>query len=341
VPLAGSEVLGADSLIVTLQLTETQRATAVVGSATPGGDGSPLVLDAFAEALMDIGENRNTDQTNLELVETADVVHPTILSTSSIALGTGVLTIEASESVNHSSVVVSGISIRDLVTGGTVISLAGATPIIPSGRTPIFEVQLTELQRVSVIEISNTKGGDNSNSLLNIAANTFGDLSGNVIENNADNVGLTEVADDILPVLTSANLDLENGILTVIPSEIVDVEPGTNVVPAKFQINDGIGAAEETDVQLSLSFDTIVGQTNQQSFQLKLTEAQRAAAIAISGQPGGNGDASRLDVEAGAYRDIATNENIEQLDLLITESPDITHPSIVSAAIFLDNPIAR
>ena len=339
VPLVGATVLGTDALIVTLQLTETQRATAVVGSATLGGDGSALLLDAFAGAVIDIGENRNTDQTNLALVEIADDVHPSVvLAASSIALSTGILTIEASESVDHSSVIVSGITIRDVVSGGAVISLVGAVPIIPSGRSPIFEIQLTELQRVSVIEISNTKGGDGSNSILNIAANTFADLSSNAIESNADNVGLAEVADDTLPVLESATLDLENGILRLVPSEIVDVEPGTNVVPSKFQINDQTGV---TVVQLSLPFATIFGQTNQQSFQLKLTESQRAAAIAISGQPGGDLVATRLDIEAGAYKDIATNLNVQQLNLLITESPDITHPSIVSAAIFLNNPTAR
>ena len=106
---------GTDALIVTLKLTETQRASRR-WLWDSGGDGSALVLDAFAGAVMDIGR---TNIAKLILLWSGLPRSPNSPQYFFHSPWHGILTIEASESVDQLSVV-SGITIRDVISGGLI-----------------------------------------------------------------------------------------------------------------------------------------------------------------------------------------------------------------------------
>ena len=64
-----------------------------------------------------------------------------------------------------------------------------------------------------------------------------------------------------------------------------------------------------------------------------LTALQRAAAIALSGTPGGDGGSLVFDVQAAALRDIAGNFNEDHFGLFLLEHQDIIPPVIINAII--------
>ena len=70
--------------------------------------------------------------------------------------------------------------------------------------------------------------------------------------------------------------------------------------------------------------------------ELKRSEAERIAAMSYSATPGGiitPGNPSQIDIEVGAFQDIATNDNVETVSLVLTEIADTVRPSLVSALI--------
>ena len=92
--------------LVSIRLTEQQRIDAILGSDTPGGDDSPLVLDVYAYAVRDLATNplgvttgtagRDGDPTssnlNRVILEIADTIPPQ-LSAAQINLSTGVVVV--------------------------------------------------------------------------------------------------------------------------------------------------------------------------------------------------------------------------------------------------------
>jgi hypothetical protein len=103
--LGATSIVETDGLTVSITLTEAQRVLAIEHSATPGGDGVALVFDSEVGGMKDIAQNDNavTVVGGLLVSEHADLIPPTIQSIS-IALGTGVVTITASETVDVSNV---------------------------------------------------------------------------------------------------------------------------------------------------------------------------------------------------------------------------------------------
>jgi hypothetical protein len=89
----------ADALIFTLTLTETQRVTALQGSATSGGDGYAILGRVKANGFQDVAINGNGDTSDIPMTETADSIVPTLLS-ASVNLTDGTVLITCSETVN-------------------------------------------------------------------------------------------------------------------------------------------------------------------------------------------------------------------------------------------------
>ena len=73
------------------------------------------------------------------------------------------------------------------------------------------------------------------------------------------------------------------------------------------------------------------------SVTLKLTESQRARAIAISNTQGGDGSTLLLTVKAGAMVDVAGNPNFIASDLIVSEHDDVFFPSLISAEMWMAN----
>ena len=69
-----------------------------------------------------------------------------------------------------------------------------------------------------------------------------------------------------------------------------------------------------------------------------LTEAQRVAALAISGVAGGDGGAVILDVDAGGVTDMGTNTNLIDDNNAVAETADTNNPSLSSWSLDLSAP---
>ena len=97
--LAGATVVSFDREVVTIELTEAQRAAAVVSSNTPGGDNSAVVLDVAVAAAKDVAGNNNLLSSNLVVTESPDVVRPVIFR-GDLDLTDGTLVITTSETLD-------------------------------------------------------------------------------------------------------------------------------------------------------------------------------------------------------------------------------------------------
>ena len=88
-----------DSLEMTIYLTESQRVAAVLTSATPGGDGSKIYFHVLSGGYVDVGQNNNTRDMSIPIVEHEDVVAPFVVGTH-IDLDIGLVIVQTSETLN-------------------------------------------------------------------------------------------------------------------------------------------------------------------------------------------------------------------------------------------------
>ena len=162
-----------------------------------------MVLDALVGAVVDMAGNPSEAHLNLAVSETQDSILPTITS-AEIFLGTGVLQVTASETIDVTPttyVIESGIVVDNgALPSGTAlglerwIRLEGAHVMQGDADGLIFTLQMTEQQRVHAIALSNTLGGDGVSTVLDVDASAVRDIAGNLVLEDADNV-MTEHAD--------------------------------------------------------------------------------------------------------------------------------------------------
>ena len=74
--LAGSSIVQFDGTEINITILEPLRIRAIPLSATPGGDGAPLILDVSAGAFSDLSENLIVDSFNIVLTESPDISPP-------------------------------------------------------------------------------------------------------------------------------------------------------------------------------------------------------------------------------------------------------------------------
>ncbi|MEQ8302207.1 MAG: T9SS type A sorting domain-containing protein [Cyclobacteriaceae bacterium] len=120
-----------------------------------------------------------------------------------------------------------------------------------------------------------------------------------------------------LPSVVSATLNYGTGVLVVTCTENISAAD-----PTKFHINDATGIDNVT-----LSASGVIS-TNTVTFTL--TEAQRIAALAISGVTGGNGGAVVLDVDAGGITSSQGNLSLADDNNPVSETADSVLPTVVS-----------
>ena len=355
-----ANLVGADSIVetdgykVTITLSEAQRVHAIEHSGQPGGDNASVYCDVDAGALKDIAQNDNSDTDatgapGLLVSESPDLIRPQIASLS-LELGTGVLTVTASETVDVSKVNLTRLFLSNSV-GENTIRLQGDTALdydtLQADVTEVdgvsFQITLTEVQRVRAIENSGTDGGDGAQMVFDAPVDGgFTDIAQN--DNLPQNgLTLTEIEDSIAPVLLKASLDYSDGTLVIDASETIDSTPSGNAVSnmdmALLIVLSNFHLAETTGATtINLAGANSVVQLDRQQVTIVLSESQRAAAVVSSGMsPGGDGSALKLDCSAGAVRDIAGNLNVDNLNLTIIESPDIVLPTVTSATLDLAN----
>lgn len=311
---------------ITFTLTEANRLAALALSGVTGGNGGAVVLDVDAAGVTDAATNTNNIDDNNAVTETADTVAPSVAS-AVIDYNTGILVVTLTEGVANTAAVdgtkfhINNISGTDLInlTNGEV------TSVNTGARTVTFT--LTEVHRIAAIAISGTTGGDGGAVKLDVDAGGLTDPRSNSNAADIDNTTPTETADTTKPTVTSATLDYGTGILVVTLSEGLKDINGLN--GALFHLNDATGT---DNVTLSNAERTSVDQANKTA-TFTLSNANRLAALALSGVAGGNGGAVVLDVDAAGVTDAATNTNNIDDNNAVTEAADTTAPTILSATI--------
>ena len=142
-----------DSVNITIALNETQRTLALGGSGVTGGDGTAVALRILADAIVDIGDNKNAETTGIRVFETADLRAPSIVS-ATLEFSTGTLTITADETIDTTpatKVDFSKISISNNANGDHTVLNGATVAEVDDSHTKTVVITLTEAQRVAAL----------------------------------------------------------------------------------------------------------------------------------------------------------------------------------------------
>ena len=332
--IEGASVVEEDAQTLTLHLNEIARVSALLTSATPGGDGDTNYLDVAQGGFVDIGQNP-TVVASLVLSEIADTIAPTLFS-GRVNLSNGVVVIEGSETLDiRSSINTTGIYFAD-VSGARSVHLQGCQIHLQTARdfSYDFTLTLTERQRVALIAISNTPGGDGDVSVLDIHTKSVVDMAGNV---NIDSFGLVvnETADAVRPRLISAAIHY--GVGTIILGFSETINYSTLNLDHGLLVN-GNGGDGTT---LPLSSSTILPQhltpnyneqTNSRHHVVfVLDELTRSLAVAMSSTSGGDSNTLTLRLSDLFIQDMAVNNVIPVESFDFVETADTLRPVVSSA----------
>ena len=346
--LVGANVIQTDGLTVTIVMTEEQRSSAIRFSGTPGGDtswGGALVSIANG-AMVDMANNSVVESMDFAVVETPDTTNPTFVS-GRAEFGNGMLFLNASEilDVTPTSLVdLSKLFLVDthLVSNTFTLPLTGAQ-VTNTEDSSTLSILLTESQRTESLLQSGIAGGDGFSLFFKVDAGGTVDVAGNPSV-YVDNLLLAELADTIQPSLVSGVLDLNTGtgVLTLTSNEFLDVTQGSAGAgsPAFGWVNlSQVFLANEAsglDVPLAGATVAPVGfNFRTHDLVVLLTEAQRAAAIGLSGTTGGDGTPLVVHVLANTVFGFGTRGNRLNASITLEEIPDTTPPSIQSTALDL------
>ncbi len=210
--------------------------------------------------------------------------------------------------------------------GNRTVSLQGSTVQVSGNGT--FIIALTEVQRVAGIIRSGTRGGDGSAVVLDIETGAFKSAGG--VANDAETgVLVTEFPDVISPAPIAVELNYTNGVMNITYSETL--RPAGVDLTRIFLNNATGGSNHLAGATTGFSGNTL---------SVRLTEAQRVAALRVSGVPGGDGSPAVVDIGGPVltdfalnFGDFATNPALGGNALVLTEFPDISSPSLYSYAI--------
>ena len=97
--LSDGTFIETDGTAITIKMEENDRISAIEQSATPGGDGTPLVVDVLSNAVFDLATNPSLASLDVAVTEFADVVDPFVLG-ASLDYDSGVITLNVSERID-------------------------------------------------------------------------------------------------------------------------------------------------------------------------------------------------------------------------------------------------
>ena len=292
VRLTGAATTPSDSATITITLTSAQLAS-VVRYAAPG-------LDVAAGAVRDVAGNL-IEASSDNVVSVVDATPPR-LSGATLDQSAGILTLVFDEEIS-SIIDLSGLTIKS-GDDSTVLNGASTTPLNATG----IRVKLTAPQTESVNAYNMT--------LLDIAAGTVRDVSGNLIIQSLNNT-LSLV--DNPPILLSATLDEKTITLTF--SERIDTDPISDVNPSWLTVTD---SGNNSPVQLTGAMVWPVGNDTIRIIPVQSQMDQ----IALHEKPD-------LDILDGAVRDMKQQGIIASDDNPIVRADDDTPPKLAAAS--LDN----
>jgi hypothetical protein len=235
-----------DGTSFNISLESFEVANAIAISGTPGGDGKAMVLDITTGALRDIAGNLIQPDTNITVIEKPDVTPP-IPFNATIFYETGLVWIEADEPLDLTPT--SYVDLEQIQIGETsntcnsaqypeICTLLGATVVGTANDSFTVTIQLTEKQRVAAIANSGTPGGDGSALRVDAKKNFVRDIAQNNNTGHANSINMEahELADYLRPSAIGSSIDLNDGTLIIIFSEIIDTTPRSLVDVSKFKI---------------------------------------------------------------------------------------------------------
>jgi hypothetical protein len=200
-----------------------------------------------------------------------------------------------------------------------------------------INITIVEPMRIDAIPLSGTPGGDNGQIVLDIDEGAFLDLSGNAI-NTQSNLILSEFPDISPPTVTTATLHLGTGILELFADETMDLSPLSEVNLTRLHIADNTGDGYFVFPNEVLRISGRTGRNGKIdgiTFNVSITERERVKLIAASNTPGGDQTTLVLDAFTGFVHDIGLKDNLDNLDIAITEIADIIPPTIETATLNL------
>ena len=338
-------------------MNETQRAAAIrLSSLTPGGDGTTLVLDLGFGSLLDFMGNPSPFQSNqapgaMSLIEYPDLTPPKLL-TATLNYGTGLLTIEADETIDGTTLTAS-----TCVNGSAfvVMSLNTSLGFIPTRLTGssvstderkdgiMLTIQLPEATRLIIQQQQDLLLG----SQLTLAASVGGvfDLMRNP---NLENLtlGLPTIPDTQPPVVLLVDLNYGTGMLTITTDEslFIGVTSSEGLFQFRLRLSNQIVNVTDGFDQLNNTNDEVIeldnavfigkvgGFVSSVQFVIYLGELDRTKALRMSGTNGGDNTPLFMSIEAEAFQDMVGNNNTAQV-LVVQESPDTVLPILISAAL--------
>ena len=277
-----------------IYLTEQQRVDAIALSGTPGGDGSALFANIFADIVAGYGTRGNAGNRSVTLTEIPDTTPPRLLS-ATIDLGRGIVTLLGSEFIDatpSSNVDPSLITlVQDTEIVENAVNLAGALVTAIDGYT--ITLLMNEQQRVAAVAISATPGGDGVPMRMDCQAGAVIDVSANpsLVSND---LAVNEIADTINPTLLSATFDFNNRMFVVECSETISVittnlKTGSLVDQSLLILADQTGVHDNPESHVPISGATLINSADSTKFTLQLTEAQKVTVQLFSATAGGDG----------------------------------------------------
>jgi hypothetical protein len=99
VVLSGADIAASDAIFTTIQLTESQRVTAIAMSGTPGGDAESNIMTFMYSSLLDIATNPISETHDVIVNETADTIPPWTVS-ATLDYNNGKLVVTGSETID-------------------------------------------------------------------------------------------------------------------------------------------------------------------------------------------------------------------------------------------------
>jgi hypothetical protein len=110
----------------------------------------------------------------------------------------------------------------------------GVSSVISIEDAIYVKIKINEISRITAIRGSATPGGDGTGLLFAKTDAAAQDLSGNA-DSAINGFSINEIADTIPPSLINASIDLNNGMISIFASEILDSRP-TAIIQSKISI---------------------------------------------------------------------------------------------------------
>lgn len=346
-----------DASTLTFTLTEAQR------SAVAAHGADELLLDMDAGAVRDLSANPSPQIRGEHVNASADTTAPSILS-ASLDEGAGALTITFDETIDATpaSTRIDLSKIRLSESGAS--SLAPASKSAPGpgafslasasasdGDATKAVITMTEAQRQAAIAFTGAP-------LLEVQKGAFRDTAGNQVAARSAVPVTVSGTDDVAPKPRLAALNHGTGVLSISFDETIDVTPPSavsisrlviyseekcdasepcEVIRHEVHLSSSTAVTDAIPVTAAGSFDPhaapspggpakLLGTADSDTVKILLTETQRQAALALSGQVS-------LSIGSGAFSDTAGNAVAEYLGMPLPDGADLVAPTLASASV--------